>query len=63
MASKAKKKIPGPDMMYRARAFRAGVNIVAPDRGPKREEVEMYAFLSIFHPEISERKRRELAAA
>lgn len=43
------------DLMYRTRAAKAWA-----DSGPATGEMEMRAFLGIFHPEMGEAEKREL---
>lgn len=55
---KKKRTITPPDLMERTRATVALVN--GTGRG-SRDDLGMYAFLSLFHPEMSDAKKRELS--
>ncbi len=54
-----KKPTPQPDLMERTRATVALLNGFSSSR--KAKEMEMYGFLSLFHPKLSDEKKRALA--
>lgn len=47
--------------MKHAEAAVAYINAAHPYAAKNREEVQMYAFLSIFHPKMPDRRKAELA--
>lgn len=58
ISDKRKKNKRQPDLMDRTRAAVCFVNAGGGTGGDM--DTEMYAFLSLFHPEMNEQKKREL---
>lgn len=55
---KKRKKAKEPDLMERTRAAVAYVE--CRDSRSRDRNLEMYAFLSLFHPDMSEERKRKL---
>lgn len=58
MKKKKTKRDKGPDLMERTRATVAYIE--CRDRRSNDRNLELYAFLSLFHPNMSEERKRKL---
>lgn len=55
------KHLPGRSQMERVIAARAYINQAGPRDGDKQAEMELHAFMAIFHPEYSDAQVKEMS--
>lgn len=55
------KRLPGRSQMERVIAARAYINQAGPRDGDQQADLELHAFMSIFHPEVPVQSVRDMA--